>query len=94
MQSKQDTVLASAVDKADGSSPPDAKKAISCEYFVRGEKAAVRNIIPTGKLFWGTTDLHKSPRWLLEAWDVDKKASQVYVLDNINFRFDVYDLDA
>lgn len=30
-----------------------------------------RKILPTGKMFFGTTEYHTTPQWLIEAYDIE-----------------------
>ncbi len=45
----------------------------------RGERS-VRSLI-TKRLYFGTSEQHPKPQWLMEAWDVEKKAFETFALD-------------
>lgn len=47
----------------------------------RGE-TATRKIQPS-RLFWGSTEWHPEPQWLLEAWDFGKSAVRVFALKDM-----------
>lgn len=49
----------------------------------RGE-TAVRSIIPL-RVFYGQTDFHREPQWLLHCYDVDREAERTYALQDCNF---------
>lgn len=42
----------------------------------------VRRIVPH-HLFWGSNEWHKEEQWLLEAYDVDKKAMRTFAMSGI-----------
>jgi hypothetical protein len=50
----------------------------------RGE-VALRSIIPTGELRWGTTAFHPSEQWLLTVWDLERNDYREYALKDIEF---------
>lgn len=55
---------------------------IKVEYTnYRGEKA-IRTIVP-GKCYFGSTEYHPHDQWLIEVWDVERKATRVYALKDI-----------
>ncbi len=45
----------------------------------RGEWS-MRQIIPTGAPYWGTTEWHPAPGWLLPAIDVDKGENRLFAM--------------
>ena len=47
----------------------------------RGE-TGVRRIIPLAAPWWGQTDWHPEPQWLLRAFDVDRQAEREFALKN------------
>lgn len=47
----------------------------------RGE-TTTRKIQPS-RLFWGSTEWHPEPQWLLEAWDFGKSAVRVFALKDM-----------
>lgn len=49
----------------------------------RGEKA-VRLVMPK-RLWFGTTEFHPEPQWLLEVYDIEKQAFRDYALKDCDF---------
>lgn len=49
----------------------------------RGEKA-VRLVLPK-RLWFGTTEFHREPQWLLEVYDIEKQAFRDYALTDCDF---------
>lgn len=47
----------------------------------RGE-TAVRHVIPR-KIWFGGTDWHHKKQWLLDAYDIDKKADRSFAMKDI-----------
>jgi predicted DNA-binding transcriptional regulator YafY len=47
----------------------------------KGE-TAYRNIVPD-KIWFGATDWHKEPQWLLDAFDLEKEAVRNFALKDI-----------
>ena len=52
----------------------------------RGE-TGVRRIIPLAAPWWGQTDWHLEPQWLLRAFDVDKQAEREFALEGFGPSF-------
>lgn len=48
----------------------------------RGETAH-RKIIPTGKIWFGSTEWHKEPQYLLDAIDVEKNELRNFAMKDI-----------
>lgn len=48
----------------------------------RGE-IAKRRAIPM-RTYWGSTDWHPEPQWLMEAFDTDKKAVRVFAMSDMS----------
>jgi predicted DNA-binding transcriptional regulator YafY len=48
----------------------------------KGE-TAYRKIIPTGKIWFGSTDWHPEKQWLLDAHDVEKGALRNFAMKDI-----------
>lgn len=71
--------------QAEFSLPENVKheQAIQVRYKNWQGETAIRNIIPTGKLRWGSTEWHPKEQWLLEVWDIDRKAYREYALCDI-----------
>ena len=44
----------------------------------RGEEA-IRHILPI-RIFYGSTEFHREKQWLMEVYDLDKKAKRDYAL--------------
>lgn len=49
----------------------------------RGE-TGVRNIRPI-RIYWGVSDWHPEPGFLLHAWDIDKQDYRDFALKDCNF---------
>ncbi len=47
----------------------------------RGEKG--RRRVHPERVYFGSTEYHPAPQWLMEAWDLDKEASRVFALQDI-----------
>ena len=47
----------------------------------KGE-TAVRTIVPR-EIFFGSSEWHKEPQWLLKVFDVEKNAERTYALRDI-----------
>jgi hypothetical protein len=61
----------------------DANKEVVIDYANwRGERA-MRRIVPTGAMFFGSNEWHKEPQWLIEALDVEKNAFRHFALSGI-----------
>lgn len=50
----------------------------------RGEWA-MRKIVPV-RVWWGSTEWHPEPQWLLQAWDVEKRANRDFALKDFGDR--------
>lgn len=48
----------------------------------RGERG-IRTIVPE-RIWFGSTDYHKSSQWLLDAYDVEKDASRTFAMQDIH----------
>lgn len=72
--------------------PPTSQPAVILYRNYRGETAR-RRIIP--QLVWfGATDWHPKPQWVLEAFDVDKNATRSFALrDVVSFDYDAEGAD-
>jgi predicted DNA-binding transcriptional regulator YafY len=62
--------------------PPELKTVIIDYTNYRGERA-LRKIIPNN-LFFGISAYHPESQWLLEAWDIEKKASRTFAMKDIH----------
>lgn len=49
----------------------------------RGE-VSERRVLPI-KVYWGSTDWHPEPRWLLYAYDLVREAARTFALDDVIF---------
>ena len=52
-----------------------------CYTNWRGE-TAYRNIVP-GRIRWGSNEWHPGPQWLMDAYDLDKKASRTFAMEDV-----------
>jgi hypothetical protein len=48
----------------------------------RGENG-IRVVRPL-RLWWGTTEWHPDPQWLLDVWDFQKRATRTYALSEVD----------
>lgn len=48
----------------------------------RGERAA-RSVVPC-KVWHGTTEFHPHAQWLMDAWDVEKRAWRTFAMKDIH----------
>lgn len=55
----------------------------------RGE-SSIRNVNPRGVRF-GTSEWHKEPQWLMEAWDLDRREKREFAMKDMT---DVIQIDA
>jgi hypothetical protein len=59
--------------------------AVIIDYTNYRGRRRLRRVIPTGhKLHWGTTEHHPEPQWLLEAYDLDRKALRTFAVKDIH----------
>lgn len=70
----------------------DLKNDFDCRQVVkilytnyRGE-TAVREILPI-KIWFGKNEWHTEEQWLLDAFDIDKKANRAFAMKNIKAWF-------
>jgi len=59
-----------------------AGKPIKVQYTNYRGETAIRTIIPS-RVFWGATEYHPEEQWLLEVYDVERKATRIYALKDI-----------
>lgn len=71
-----------AAHKAKGAPPPNA---VRFDYVNHEGARGTRNVVPR-RMYFGSTPYHPERQWLLEAWDVDKRAYRVFALGMCNFR--------
>lgn len=48
----------------------------------KGE-TSLRTVVPTF-IWYGSTEFHPEPQWLLKAWDVDKKVERDFAMADIS----------
>jgi predicted DNA-binding transcriptional regulator YafY len=58
------------------------EQAVIIDYINWEGKRALRRILPQ-KIFFGSTNWHKKPQWLLKATDLDKGAERDFALKDI-----------
>lgn len=59
----------------------DQEEVIKIVYTNYRGETAIRQIIPK-RIWFGSTDWHPEPQWLLDAYDMDKEAERTFaVLD-------------
>lgn len=59
------------------------KTVVQFAYLNYKGEFAIRNINPI-KIFFGSTEWHKEPQWLLRAYDYDKKAEREFAMKDIS----------
>lgn len=57
---------------------------ISLRYTNWRGDTAQRVIVPK-RVWFGKTEHHPDPQWLLDCWDVDRNAERTYALAGCNF---------
>lgn len=62
--------------------PLDPEKEILIRYTNYRGETALRRIIPISLRF-GSTEWHPRPQWLLEAFDLDRRAERAFALKDI-----------
>jgi Predicted transcriptional regulator len=60
----------------------EKEKSVSILYTNWRGETAERTIIPE-KIFFGSTEWHKEPQWLLHAFDVEKTAYRDFAMKDI-----------
>lgn len=61
----------------------DQEKKVTIRYRNWKGEEAVRHIIPL-RMFFGATDYHPEPQWLLEAADLDKNTTRTFACSGIS----------
>ncbi len=56
--------------------------AIRIRYKNYKGEVAVRLIVPL-RIFYGSNEYHKTDQWLIEAYDMDKRANRTFALKDI-----------
>lgn len=58
------------------------------QFYYRNHKGAyrLRNVYPN-RLYWGVTQWHTTPQWLLEAFDNDKGLFRTFALKDCDFLY-------
>ena len=56
---------------------------ISIVYTNWKGKTAIRRITPLN-FYHGSTEYHPKPQWLVDAWDLEKKANRTFALKDIH----------
>jgi len=58
-------------------------KEVTILYTNYKGETALRKIIPTGKIWFGSTEWHPDEQWLLDAHDVEKGALRNFAMKDI-----------
>lgn len=58
---------------------PDPKALVTVIYTNYRGEIAVRRIRPM-RVYFGATEYHPEPQWLVEAMDIDKEAIRIFAL--------------
>lgn len=59
------------------------KEEVTILYTNYKGETAYRKIIPTGKIWFGSTEWHPEKQWLLDAHDVEKGALRNFAMKDI-----------
>jgi len=59
--------------------------AVILDYTNHKGRRDLRRVVPTGhKLHWGSTEHHPDEQWLLEAYDLDRKALRTFAMKDVH----------
>ena len=58
------------------------EKAVKILYTNYRGETALRTIVPA-RLFFGKTDWHPEPQWLLDAFDVEKAQNRAFAMKDV-----------
>lgn len=62
----------------------ESKKELKAVYTNYRVETATRTFVPIeGKLYWGKTEFHHEEQWLIDVYDVDRKANRTYALKDM-----------
>ncbi len=64
----------------------EVEKIVKILYTNYKRETAKREIIPD-KIWFGKTDWHPEPQWLLDAYDINKKALRTFAMKDIHSGF-------
>lgn len=64
----------------------DKEKTVKLLYTNYRGETNIRTIIPK-KIWFGGTDWHPEEQWLLDAYDIDKKADRTFAMKDIKTWF-------
>lgn len=56
---------------------------VTIEYTNYKDETSVRHIIPV-RLYFGSTVYHPEDQWLLQAYDLDKKAERTFAMNGVH----------
>lgn len=56
---------------------------VMADYTNYKNERGTRTIVPR-RIFFGKTEFHPEPQWLLEAYDWDKKADRTFAMKDIH----------
>jgi hypothetical protein len=62
----------------------DRPQALTLRYTNWRGDTAMRRIVPL-RVFWGSTEHHPKPCWLLDVHDIDRDARRLYALASCDF---------
>lgn len=81
--SARDALLQSRTTPGGGEAQDHSRSIMFGYTNYRGE-SAVRTTIPH-RIYWGSTEWHPEPQWLLEAWDSEREAIRQFALTECVF---------
>lgn len=61
---------------------PESERNVRILYTNHRGETRIRHILPE-RLYFGCTDWHPEPQWLLDAFDIDKNALRSFAMKDI-----------
>lgn len=58
-------------------------KPLTFMYINHRKQLAHRRVVPTGPMYWGTTEYYPEYQWLLPAYDLEKLDYRVFALNRM-----------
>jgi predicted DNA-binding transcriptional regulator YafY len=67
----------------DKGAPDTTPRDVVIDYTNWKGERRMRRIRP-GQMYWGTSDYHPEPQWLLQAWDCEKREFRTFAMQCIH----------
>lgn len=61
-----------------------SRKLLEIDYTNHRGERTTRRVLPYGTMRFGTSEFHKTPQWLIPAFDLDRKADREFALKDIH----------